>query len=252
MKNLIIRFLQSLFSNKKLFLKVKDTVFCNPAEHFFRLTDYATKKYPQKLNLPILDIGAANGQSAAYFSENFKNAAVIGFEPFKKMFLIAQKTNINNKNVTIKNIALYDSVGKKELNITANYVSSSINELNATEINNQSSDQQKKFELIEKQEVATSTLDEETKNLKEILLIKIDTQGSELNILKSGFEALKKTHLLLIEMSNHDMYKNGCQYYEIDQFLRDNHFKLVDIIVVYRADGKAAEYDAIYESSINF
>ena len=126
MKSIIIRFLQSLFSNKTIFLKTKDTIFCNPAEHFFRLTNYANKKYANKLDLPIIDIGAANGESAAYFSENFQNAPVIAFEPFIKMFHIAQETNKYNKNVTVKNLALYDSIGKKEINITANFVSSSI------------------------------------------------------------------------------------------------------------------------------
>lgn len=246
MKSIIIRFLQSLFSNKTVFLKTKDTVFCNPAEHFFRLSNYANKKYSDKLDLPIIDVGAANGESAAYFSKNFIKAQVIAFEPFTKMFHVAQKTNQGNKNVTIKNLALYDSIGKKEINITANYVSSSINELNSIEVNNQVEEQKKKFEVIEKQEINTSTLDEETKSIKEILLIKLDTQGTELNILKGGIETLKKTNLLLIEMSNHEMYKNGCKYYEVDQFLRDNGFNLVDIIVVYRPEG-ALEYDAIYE-----
>lgn len=252
MKGIIIRLLQSLVSNKSLFLKIKDTVFCNPAEHFFRITIYAHKKYPNKLHLPIFDIGAANGESAAYFTKNFVNAPIIAFEPFLKMFHLAQKTNIGNKNVTIKNLALYDSIGKKELNVTANYVSSSINELNNSEINTQPDEQIKKFGLIEKQQINTSTLDEETKDLKEILIIKLDTQGSELNILKSGIETLKKTHLLLIELSNHDMYQKGCQYYEVDQFLREHNFKLVDIIVTYRPKGIAMEYDAIYENVNKF
>ncbi|MDP1801077.1 MAG: FkbM family methyltransferase [Bacteroidota bacterium] len=250
MKSIIIRFLQSLFSNKTIFLKTKDTVFCNPAEHFFRLTNYANKKYADKLALPIIDVGAANGESAAYFSKNFINAPVLAFEPFIKMFHIAQETNRGNKNVIIKNLALDSSIGKKEINITANYVSSSIHELNSSEISKQTDEQKKKFEVIKKQEISTSTLDEETKSIKEILLIKLDTQGSELNILKGGIETLKKTNLLLIEMSNHDMYTNGCKYYEVDQFLRDNFFNLVDIIVVYRPEG-ALEYDAIYERSHN-
>jgi FkbM family methyltransferase len=246
MKSIIIRFLQSLFSNKTIFLKTKDTIFCNPAEHFFRLTNYAKKKYANKLGLPIIDVGAANGESAAYFSKNFQNAPVIAFEPFIKMFHIAQETNKNNKNVIVKNLALYDSIGKKEMNITANFVSSSIHELNSIEVNNQPTKQKEKFSVIEKQEINTSTLDEETKNIKEILLIKIDTQGTELIILKGGIETLKKTNLVMIEMSNHELYMNGCKYYEVDQLLRDNSFNLVDIIVVYRPEGDL-EYDAIYE-----
>lgn len=249
MKTIIIRFLQALVSKPSVFLKLRDTVFCNPAEPFFRLTDYIRKHRGDKQHLPILDIGAADGATAHYFSKTFPKASVIGFEPITRMFHIAQKANEGNPQVTIRNLALYDSIGKKEINITANFLSSSIHELNSTEISHQPGAQQDKFSLIEKQEVRTSTLDEETKDLEEILLIKIDTQGSELTILKGGTETLKKTHLLLVEMNNHELYKNGCQYYKVDEFLRKQQFRLVDMIVVYRPDGVAMEYDAIYERS---
>lgn len=246
MKNFIIRFLQSLVSKPSLFLKLKDTVFCNTAEPFFRLADYARKHRSKQLHLPVLDIGAADGTTAKYFSKAFPQATVIGFEPIGKMFHAAQKTNEGNQRVTIRNLALCDSIGKKEINITANFLSSSIHELNSAEISHQPAEQRDRLYLIEKQEVKTSTLDDETKGLEEILLIKIDTQGSELNILKSGIETLKKTHLVLVEMNNHELYKNGCRYYEVDEFLRSQQFKLVDMIVVYRPDGMAMEYDAIY------
>jgi FkbM family methyltransferase len=247
MKTFIIRTLQLLVSRPSTFLKLKDTVFCNVAEPFFRLTAYAHRNKSHLLHLPILDIGAANGDTAQYFSRQFPKAPVIGFEPIPEMFHVAQNKNKNRSLVTIRNLALYDSIGKKKINITANSVSSSINELNAAEIGRQSEIQQGRFSLIEKLEVNTSTLDEETKDLKEILLIKIDTQGSELNILKSGIETLKKTHLILIEMNNHELYHNGCQYYEVDAFLRAQQFKLVDMILVFRPDGVSMEYDAIYE-----
>ena len=248
MKTIIIKLLQVLVANKSIFLKLKDTVFCNPAEHLYRVTKYSHKYYSGKLHLPIIDIGAADGQTAAFFAQNFPNSTVIGYEPISKMFQIAQKANEKNKRIIVKQIALYNSVGENSINITANYLSSSINNLNSSEIYEQADEHKKKFEIIEKQKIVTSTLDEETKNLEEIFLIKIDTQGTELDILNCGVQALKKTHLLLIEMSNHGLYQNGCQYYEVDQFLRKHDFRLVDTIVVYRPDGIMQEYDAIYEN----
>jgi FkbM family methyltransferase len=164
------------------------------------------------------------------------------------MFELAVKTNAGNKNVTIKNMGLFDAIGESSINITANYLSSSINNLNQTEVNSQIDEQKVKFALIEKQAITTSTLDEQTKDLKEILLIKLDTQGTELTILKHGKTALKKTHLLLIEMSNHNLYEGGAQYYEVDAFLRAEGFNLIDIIITYRPEGIADEYDAIYEN----
>lgn len=249
MKKIIIKILQGLFSPKNIFLKTKDTVFCNPSEHLFRVVDYISLHYNNKTHLPILDIGAADGGTADYFSNHFNRATIIAFEPIKQMFGLAQKTNSENKNVTVKNIGLYDKVGKQEINITKNFLSSSINDFNAHEVSNDNHVQQSKYHIIEKQEITTSTLDEETKILKEILLIKIDTQGTELTIFKHGTETLKKTHLVLVEMNNHQLYKDGTQYYEMDEFLRAQNFKLVDIIVTYRPKGAMQEYDALYRNT---
>lgn len=247
MKNALIRFLQYTVSNKTIFLKVKDIFFCNPSEHLFRITNYANSNYKDKLDLPILDIGAADGGTAAYFCKKFNKAKIIAFEPIEKMFKIAANTNIKNTNVEVRNIALSNAKGETEINITANYLSSSLNDLNVKEFELKPNSQKEKFLIIEKQKVITSTLDDETKNIKELLMIKIDTQGSELSILKSGIETLRKTNLILIEMNNHGLYNNGCQYYEVDEFLRNNNFKLIDMIVTYRPNGLVEEYDAIYE-----
>jgi FkbM family methyltransferase len=247
MKKALIWFLRFMVSNQFIFLKLKDTVFSNPAEHLFRITDYAKGNLKTKLNLPILDIGAADGATASYFSKNFNKATVIAFEPIEKMYKIAVDTNAKNANVTIRNLALSDSIGKKEIHITTNYLSSSLNSINDAQVNLQPETQKEKFRVIEKQIVATSTLDLETIQLQEILLIKIDTQGSELIILENGIETLKKTHLILIEMNNHDIYQKGSRYFEVDQFLRENNFKLIDLIITYRPNGRVAEYDSIYE-----
>ena len=43
------------------------------------------------------------------------------------------------------------------------------------------------------------------------------------------------------------MYVDGCKYYEVDELLRNNNFKLMDIIVTYRKSGiMRSEFDAIY------
>ena len=43
------------------------------------------------------------------------------------------------------------------------------------------------------------------------------------------------------------MYKNACQYYEVDQFLREHSFRLADIVVTYRSPEGVNEFDALYE-----
>ena len=94
-----------------------------------------------------------------------------------------------------------------------------------------------------------STLDDEFKDPPCVLLIKLDTQGTEIEILKGGVETLKKTRFILTEMNNHLLYKRTCQYYEVDEFLRSQSFRLADIVVTYRGDLGVTEYDALYRNT---
>jgi hypothetical protein len=79
-----------------------------------------------------------------------------------------------------------------------------------------------------------------------VLLIKLDTQGTELDVLKGAADTLKRTLFVLSEMNNHDDYKHACKYYEVDEWLRQNGFTLADTITSYRNAGRMIEYDAIY------
>ena len=50
-------------------------------------------------------------------------------------------------------------------------------------------------------------------------------------------------------MNNHDLYKNTCKYYEVDEFLRAHSFRMIDLIVTYHTDEEVQEYDALYENT---
>lgn len=78
--------------------------------------------------------------------------------------------------------------------------------------------------------------------------MKLDTQGRELKILSGGIETLKKTKYILTEMNNHNQYKDGCQYFQVDAFLREHHFKLVNLTSGYNFSG-LTEYDALYKNT---
>ena len=143
----------------------------------------------------------------------------------------------------MRNLALFDHPGEMDFHITTNKVSSSLNVPDNT-LSSSSGDGI--FDNIEIKKVKVSTLDLEVRGTKEILLIKIDTQGSELGVLKGGVATLQRTSFVISEMNNHEDYKNASKYNEVDAFLRANNFILADIIVAHRSDGRVIEYDAIY------
>jgi hypothetical protein len=92
-----------------------------------------------------------------------------------------------------------------------------------------------------------STLDEQISG-RQILLLKLDVQGHELRVLESGIKVLQRTRFVLTEMSNHRIYSGGCQYYEVDEFLRMNDFQLVNISAAYSNTG-LGEFDSLYRNN---
>jgi len=60
-------------------------------------------------------------------------------------------------------------------------------------------------------------------------LLKIDVQGYELEILQHGLEVLKSTNLVYIEVAFRPIYAGQPLFAEIDIFMRDSGFSLVDL-----------------------
>ena len=234
-------FLDSL-KQKKLF--IKENIFNDKDENFtvlFRIINKTVKNYA---NYYILDIGAYDGMSSVYFSKHFPQNKIIAFEPNKVSFQNALNNCRKNANISIHNIALSEKSGFSEFNITKNAVSSSLNSISGeSAIIYGYSDE---LSIIEKTVAETKPLDDfELDN--EILFIKIDTQGNEIKVLDGAKKTLNNTLFVLVKMSNHDMYVNGCIYYEVDNWFRTNGFKLVDVIILSRKNGIiATEFDAIY------
>ena len=53
----------------------------------------------------------------------------------------------------------------------------------------------------------------------------------------------------MTELSNHESYEGGAQYFEVDQAMRENGFVLQNIFARYSYDEQLYEYDAIYINS---
>jgi len=254
MKLLTIKFLRFLIkpilTNPKLYLKVKDTIMLYSAEHLHRTVQVIRKnitssEIDEKF---ILDIGCADGGTSVYFAKNFPECQVVGFEPYVDSYNVALKSCRNFKNINIKNIALSHEKGTAEFNVTENLLSSSLLNFSEDEKNKPAPGLIDKMRVNKTIRVETDTLDNQTTSYENILLIKLDTQGTELQILENGLKTLQKTKYVLTEVQHHHIYNESCQYYEIDDFLRKQSFSLVDIYVTYRENGQIMEFDVLYKN----
>lgn len=86
-------------------------------------------------------------------------------------------------------------------------------------------------ELHEVLIVRKTTLDA-ISNFAGPFVIKIDAEGSELEILRGALETLKQTSMLVLEISVKDRYQGEATFDQILLFLRENGFRLFDIIAM--------------------
>ena len=165
----------------------------------------------------IVDIGANVGNWTLLYRSLFKNC---------NFFLIEAEQSHSEQIKLISKYfylgALYSKVIKKIFFYTNKYggTGSSFYKEN-TNI---------KFQ---KKLLFTNTLDRVMNNFfnkKKYDLIKIDTQGSELDILKGAKRTLKKTEMLIIEINIFRYNHNNIEYYDIFKFLDKKGFKFKNIL----------------------
>lgn len=175
-----------------------------------------------KVELNVFDIGASGGFSEKW---NFDFINKYGAEPDIIEFEKLKK----DSKVKIFNTAFFDEHKQEiEINICKKQQVSSVFTPNIDFLNKYPDVD--RFEIINKYKTKVETLD--SLILKENLLIdvlKIDTQGCELNILDGGKKCLEKTLFLEIEIEFQEFYKGQPLFNEVDSFLRKTGFRLLNI-----------------------
>jgi FkbM family methyltransferase len=111
-----------------------------------------------------------------------------------------------------------------------------------------------------KQTTKTETTDNffRSQNLERIDFLKLDTQGTELEILKGAREYLSDARIAVIktEVSFLPVYRDQCTFSEIDRFLREQGFMFVDCAfypdAVAAVRGAAAIHDVKLREQVRF
>lgn len=219
----------------------------DPTEHLYRAARYVKTRVPDVRGGYVLDVGAADGGSALQLSRFLNGIRVVCLEPNPAM-AAALRARLRGTGIEIRELALGASAGSTTLCVTNDPLASSVKEVDQTALVSAAAPYRHALTETARIGVRQSTLDDECSGLDEILLLKLDTQGSELDILRAGPKALSRTRFVLTEMSNHSHYRDGCLYYELDAFLRNSGFHLADLVVTYHTyEGGVSEFDALYE-----
>lgn len=191
----------------------------------------------------ILDIGGGLGSPALMFAKNFPDSKIFVFEPILSTYDYLLDKLKEYKNVTVINEAVGNEEKEISINITANITSSSLLEIES-EID---------CDLFEKTLVKQSSQNVRLTKLSKVLgsedkvnILKIDAQGYELEVLKGLEQKITNVSIIIVELANHNFYKDSPQYFEIDEFLRNNSFVLYDILPAIIRNYKLYEWDSLY------
>lgn len=194
----------------------------------------------------IIDIGAAGGETVAMFAKAFPFLTIHAFEPLHENFERLMTTCGGYKNVVAHKAALGSAPSNVEINVMSRVTASSILE-STTDV---ALGGKRYFEAVRKESVKVLRLDDVLTDELPVHLIKLDVQGFELEVLRGAGDVLSRTTFVLVELQNHDIYKNAPKYYDIDAFVRSRNFELFELIPSIREEWQIKEYDALYINKV--
>lgn len=182
-----------------------------------------TTLQPEDAIFHLVDVGSSGGLHARWqrFAPHIRNC---GFEPNEEEF----KKLPPSADCLWINAGLAGACGKRELFLTRAYQNSSLLRPNHELI--KTLEWGDAHEVVAALIVDCTTLDEAlTSHDISPDFLKIDTQGTELEILQGGVKSIESTVCVELEVEFIELYTGQPRFAEVDQFMRHHGFFLCDL-----------------------
>ena len=179
-----------------------------------------------KNKLLFFDVGGAGGLQNRW--KNYeKKIETIFFEPDKRSYI-----NLKNHGLQVFNMALWSKKTKKIFYLTKKNKSSSFFKPNSEYLD--FFPDSSRYDVVKSSKISVSRLDDFIKYKNKPHFIKIDVQGSELEVLKGSIKTLKYTLGLEVEVNFKHIYHDIPLSRDIEIFLNSKGFILNDFITLFR------------------
>lgn len=192
----------------------------------------------------VLDVGANRGQFALIAAERFPRAEIVCFEPLAGPRAVLERVFQDGATVRVVGTAVAASAKASEMFVSRANDSSSL--LRPSDL------QLATFpgtDVVETVTFMTERLDVllNGDELARPILLKIDVQGTELEVLRSAGRLLDEVDTVLVECSFVELYHGQSLADEIIRFLHDRSFRLAGIVNPYiDALGVVAQVDLVF------
>jgi FkbM family methyltransferase len=189
----------------------------------------------------VLDVGANVGQSILRFRESFDNPSIHAFEPGEETFAILSDRMRAVPNVFLTNAALG---ARCENRVFVRHAESEMSSLLEPGPDCWGS-------VLSRSEIQLRTVDGycHERGIRHVDILKSDTQGFDLEVLKGAQETLRNTHLVYIELIFSQMYQGNPRFDQIYAFLADRSFIPVSFYEMYYQRGLLSWTDALFVNS---
>jgi FkbM family methyltransferase len=188
----------------------------------------------------VFDVGANVGQTIQAFRSRFPTCFIHSFEPGPATFKILSERTAGLKDVRLWNCALGSVSGKMRFLENSQSEMSSflpLSELGWGEVTNETL-------------VNVRTIDQfcEDERIEHIDILKSDTQGFELEVLKGAERTIRANRIGLIyfEIIFSDMYKDLPPFGDLYGYLTQNGFRLVSFYEFHYQRRLASWTDALF------
>ncbi len=230
------------------------------AHYLFRLFGYDFLRYipenfvflrrlkilqAQNIDL-VLDVGASEGTYSLQLRQYGYEGNILSFEPLSESFAVLQQRTARDPLWSCENLALGDSDGMIDINVSGHKTSSSILPMSEAHISAMPSSA-----YVDLEKVRVACLDSLKSNMIKrdaAIYLKVDVQGFEKQVLDVARETLKQTRVIELELSLAPMYMGAADFMEMFTYLTQLEFKMVSIEPVFTdpRSGKILQVDGIF------
>lgn len=202
------------------------------------LTPYEDARRILSSQTPMLfDVGANTGQTIDDMRHVFPESEIHSFEPHGRIFSQLSSAHGHKARVHLNNVGLGSKPGHLPFNEHPMSVFSSFLPIN----------RQRWGDYSSTVEVPVTTLDSycSDKRVASIDVLKLDTQGFEMEILKGANAMLPKTKLLYLEITLAKYYEESPRFDSVYGFLADRGFEVVSFYDFHYGDNRLDWFDAL-------
>src|SRR5439155_3495533 len=187
----------------------------------------------------IVDVGANEGQMATYFREHYPESQIICLEPFRNTFNICRTRFGDDRKVKCLPLALAETVGDRWLFVSSD---SQLNSL-LPQLNSEGPGSV----LVQVDTLDNLCADLEITNID---LLKIDTEGVDLDVLRGGSRTLdsNKIGLVLAECGFDRADKRKTFFSDLHEFLEQYDFAFLGLYNVRHAGNRLYFCDGLFIS----